>query len=146
MYATGAYATVTQAYDASSTAKALTNNITVGNVGAAVEFGVTDWITAAAQWGPGYNVYSKIDNTPHANLADAADLFEGAKLQIVGPGVKFPISTVDRKTQYANYASTTKDFLASAADKHTLAVGGRAYLDYVINKMLFLNLYSQFLY
>jgi len=162
VYATGAYATVTQKYDASGTAQAMTsnNNITAGNVGAAVEFGVTDWITAAAQWGPGYNFYSKIDNAAHANLADAADLFVGAKLQIVGPkapiqndmirfaiapGVKFPLGTVDWKTQYANYTST-KDFLASAADKHALAVGGRAYLDYVINKMFFLNLYSQFLY
>jgi hypothetical protein len=163
VYATGALATVTQKYDGSGKAQDLTpGNITAVNVGAAVEYGVTDWISAAVQWAPGYNIYSKIDATGYdkANLADAADLFVGAKVQIVGPqapvkndmfrfavapGVKIPLGTVDWKKQFDNYAGG-KDFLLSAADKHLLGAGGRVYFDYVINEMFFLNLYSEFIY
>jgi hypothetical protein len=163
VYATGALATVKQEYDGSGKAQdKLPGNITAINVGAAVEYGVTDWISAAVQWAPGYNVYSKVDATGYdkANLADAADLFVGAKFQIVGPqapvkndmfrfavapGVKFPLGTVDWKKQYENYTGGD-DFLLSAADKHTFGAGGRVYFDYVINEMFFLNLYSEFIY
>ncbi|HTX74182.1 MAG TPA: hypothetical protein VMC79_15230, partial [Rectinemataceae bacterium] len=124
------------------------------------EVGINDWITGAVQWAPGYNVYSKIDGMDKATLADAADLFVGAKLQIVGPkapvqnetfrfavapGVKIPLSSPDWVTEATN-AGTGKDFLAGGADKHTFGFGGRGYFDYVINEMFFLNLYTQFIY
>lgn len=159
-YITGAYASITKAYDNDGKAQDIGNDVTVVNLGAAVEYGVTDWITGAVQWAPGYNVYSKIKNQDKASLADAADLFVGAKLQIVGPkapvqnesirfavapGVKIPLSSPDWAKQYSNLTSGST-FLAQAADRHTLGVGGRAYFDYVINEMFFLNLYSQFIF
>ncbi|HTX71829.1 MAG TPA: hypothetical protein VMC79_03300, partial [Rectinemataceae bacterium] len=87
-YITGAYATVNNAYDNDGkTVDISSNAVTVFNMGAALEVGINDWITGAVQWAPGYNVYSKIDGKDKANLADSADLFVGAKLQIVGPKV-----------------------------------------------------------
>jgi hypothetical protein len=63
----------------------------------------------------------------------------------VAPGVKFPLGKVDWEKQATNYGAGD-DFLAQAADKHTLGAGGRVYFDYVINEMFFLNLYSEFIY
>ena len=31
-------------------------------------------------------------------------------------------------------------------DKHTLGVGARAYFDYVLNEMIYINLYGEFIY
>jgi hypothetical protein len=158
-YLTGAYATINKAYDSDSKAQDLANKITVGNLGAAVEFGINNWITAAAQWAPGANISSKVDGVDKATLNDTADIFLGAKLQIVGPkapvqndtmrfafaaGVKVPTSAPDWKQEATNFA-TSKTFLASPADNRVLGIGGRGYFDYIINEMFFLNLYSEFI-
>lgn len=155
-YSIGNYATISKSYDSEWKGQDIKNNMSILNLGAAVEYGINDWISGALQWAPGYNVYSKIDGVDKGTLADAADLFVGAKVQLVGPrapiqnetfrfavapGVKIPLSHPDWEKEYSN--SSTKDFLVQAADKHTLGIGGRAYFDYVINEMFFLNLYSQ---
>jgi hypothetical protein len=46
------------------------------------------------------------------------------------------------------YTNITKSDPATVAnlDKHLFALGGRAYFDYIINKMFFANLYSEFIY
>ena len=84
-YLVGVYANVPSAYDNDGKKQSLDDKISVFNLGAAVEYGVNDWVTGAVQWVPGYNISSKIDNQDKATLADTADLFVGAKLQIVGP-------------------------------------------------------------
>jgi hypothetical protein len=82
------------------------------NMGFALEYGVTDWITGAVQWAPGWNVWSDMDislsplSTSKININGVYDIFVGAKLQIVGekapvqnslfrfavaPGVKIPL-------------------------------------------------------
>ena len=54
----------------------------------AIEFGVTDWMSAAVQWAPGWNVWSEFDN-PGIWLDDNAgtngpfDVFAGAKIQVL---------------------------------------------------------------
>jgi hypothetical protein len=162
-YLVGVYANIPKAYDNDGKKQSLDNKITAFNLGGAVEYGVNDWVTAAVQWVPGYNVYSKIEDIDKATLADAADLFVGVKLQIVGPkapvqnesvrlafapGIKIPLSKPDYEKEFENYYKFAHgvdgdNFLASAADKHVFGVGGRGYFDYVINEMFFLNLYSQ---
>jgi hypothetical protein len=159
-YLVGVYANVPNEYDLDSKKQSLDNKISLFNLGAAVEYGVNDWISAAVQWVPGYYVASKIDGVDGATLADAADLFVGAKLQIVGPkapvqndtirfafapGVKIPLSKPDYEKEFESYMKGD-DYLAKSADKHLFAFGGRGYFDYVINEMFFLNLYSEFLY
>ncbi len=158
VYATGAYATINKAYDSDSKAQD-TNKVTIGNIGAAAEFGINDWITAAAQWAPGYNVSSSIDKAPKATLADSADVFLGAKVQIIGPkapvqndmmrfavaaGIKVPTSKPDWKTEFTNQQAG-KDFLAAPADNQVLGLGGRGYFDYIISDKIFLNIYSEFI-
>jgi hypothetical protein len=164
-YITGAYASISKAYDNDGKAQDLPlgiKSISVINLGAAVEYGINDWITGAVQWAPGYNVYSKFDvSAPFdkASLAGAADIFVGAKIQIVGPkapvqnesirfalapGVKVPLSKPDFAKEAAKVGTDT--FLMSPADKLSLGVGGRAYLDYILNEMFFFNLYSEFIY
>jgi len=164
-YLVGVYANIAKAYDNDGKKQDLPNgidSIKVFNLGAAVEYGVNDWVTGAVQWVPGYNISSKIDGTgmDKATLADSADLFVGAKLQIVGPkapvqndsvrlafapGIKIPLSKPDYEKEAEN-AGKGDNFLIQSADKHLFGIGGRGFFDYVVNEMVFLNLYTQLIY
>lgn len=137
--------------------------IKVYNLGLALEYGVTDWISAAIQWAPGVNLWTERDATifgSDTNLAGLADIFAGAKILIVGekapvqnssirfalaPGVKIPLPGTDMQEQYA-LIGTGDPVTVAQADKHVFALGARAYFDYIINKMFFMNLYSEFTY
>jgi hypothetical protein len=159
-YLVGVYANVPSVYDNDGKKQSLDDKISLFNLGAAVEYGINDWVTAAVQWVPGYNISSKIDNVDNATLADSADLFVGAKLQIVGPkapvqnesirfafapGIKIPLSKPDYAKEAVNSA-TGDNFLVQSADKHLFGIGGRGFFDYVVNEMVFLNLYSQLIF
>jgi hypothetical protein len=133
----------------------------VYNLGLALEYGVTDWISAAVQWAPGVNLWSEVDvSGSDYNLNGLSDIFVGAKVQIVGekapvqnstlrfaiaPGVKIPLPGVDMEEQATN-AGAGDATTVQQADKHVLAIGARAYFDYIINKLFFMNLYSEFTY
>ena len=137
--------------------------IKVYNLGLALEYGVTDWISAAVQWAPGVNLWSERDalaGASETNLSGLADIFAGAKIQIIGakapvensvirfaiaPGVKIPLPGIDMEEQFNNILAGDPVTVAQA-DKHLFALGARAYFDYVINKMFFMNLYSEFTY
>ena len=159
-YLVGNLASVSKVYDSDGKKQDADHEFSVFNLGMAVEYGINDWFTGALQWVPGYNLTSSVDGLKKATLADTADLFIGAKIQIVGPkapvknetirfaiapGFKVPLAYPDWKEEYANM-NAGDTFLASPADRHTLAIGARGYFDYIINEMFFLNLYSQFLY
>ena len=95
------------------------------NLGLALEYGVTDWITAAVQWAPGWTIWSEVDPDTGNELFDDADedaelhrffdVFAGAKVQVIGenapvqrsdmrfafaPGVKIPLGYPDWDDQY----------------------------------------------
>lgn len=169
-YFVGAYASASKGYDSDGKSYSLSSatdsydSIKAFNLGLAVEYGINDWISGAVQWVPGYFVASKVESDAFGNatpsLADAADLFMGAKVQIVGekapvqsnkvrfafaPGIKVPLSKPDWSKEVENIAAQ-KDFLFNQADKHTFAIGGRGFFDYIVNEQIFLNLYSQFLF
>ena len=163
-YLVGTYANIEKAYDGDGNKQSLkTGDISAYNFAAALEFGTNDWITGALQWAPGYTFSSDVDgsNYKKANLADAADLFIGGKVQLIGAktpilksdtvrlsmgtGVKVPLSHPDWQNEYDNWTSS-KDFLLSSADKHVLGLGARLYADYLFTPSLYLNLYSEFLY
>jgi len=142
---------------------------TVFNAGAAIEYGVTDWISAAVQWAPGVNFTSSVDTNwaPLPNTGSSANvngpfaLFTGAEFQFVGEkapvksetirfalaaGVKIPFGGTDFANQYnSNYPSGGAVTVANA-DKQALGVGGRLFADWVFSKAFFLNLYSEFIY
>lgn len=142
------------------------------NMGFALEYGVTEWITGAVQWAPGWNVWSDMDqklpipptyssySSSKVNINGVYDIFVGAKLQIVGekapvqnsmfrlavaPGVKIPLPATNMSDQYTNLTKGDPVTLINL-DSHVFALGGRGYFDYIINKMFFANLYSEFIY
>jgi len=131
------------------------------NMGFALEYGIIEWITAALQWAPGWNAWSKIEmGAPvDTNLNGVADLFLGAKLQIIGgqapvqndlvrlalaPGVKIPLPGPDYEEEAINMGKGDPVTVANI-DKHVLGIGGRFYFDYVISDSFFINLYSEFI-
>jgi len=167
-YITGAFAFATQAFDLDGDKQDLDEeSIRIFNLGGAVEYGVTDWISAAVQWAPGWYLWSSFYE---ATAADApldtatvngpADIFAGAKIQLIGenapvanqmfrlafaPGVKIPLPSPDWQEE-ANDQAAGDPWKIFAADKHTLGVGGRAYFDYILNEMIYINLFGEFIY
>jgi hypothetical protein len=137
------------------------------NFGFALEYGVIDWITAAVQWAPGWTAWSDVDmdladlsSTSKVNANGLADLFVGAKIQIVGekapiqssnirlafgPGVKIPLPGQDFKEQFEN-AQKNDDVTGANNDYHVLGAGARVYFDYVLNENFFINLYNETLF
>lgn len=147
-----------ETYDADGEAQDATET-SFTNVGAAVEYGVNDWISAAFQWAPGYNITSDIDGSK-AKINGPMDIFAGAKIQIVGakapvaneqfrfavaPGIKIPLPGADFTEERENVLAGD-EFIAKDVDKHALGLGFRLYGDYIVNKMFFVNLYSEFIY
>ena len=141
------------------------------NLGIAIEYGVNDWITAAIQWTPGWNLWSTMGFDKQlfgpstylyfdqGVLGSYADLFAGAKIQIVGkkapvvndtmrfsiaPGVKIPMPGDSKPTQ----ADLVKDetHVLKEIDNHLWGLGGRLYFDYNVTPEFFVNLYSEFIY
>jgi len=134
------------------------------NLGVALEYGATDWLTAALQWAPGYNVWSDFGMaTPlleNATMNGAFDLFAGAKVLILGDkgfipnetmrfaaavGVKIPMPGADFDKELEN-AINGDPFIFQDPDKHAFGMGGRLYFDYIINSDMFVNLYNETIY
>jgi hypothetical protein len=167
-YITAAYGFATSAYDADADKQdmsGLYEGYKIFNLGGALEYGVTDWVSAAVQWAPGWNIWSEFDN-PTLLLDDNArangpfDIFAGAKIQILGekglmpsemlrlafaPGVKIALPDPDWQEQ-ANNKADGDPWKAESVDKHAWGFGARAYFDYVLNEMIYFNLYSEFIY
>ena len=130
------------------------------NLGFAVEYGVINWITAAVQWVPGWTPWSDLEGptgSDKTNVNGVADLFAGAKIQIVGekapvatnrvrfsvaPGVIIPMPGPDFEEQVKKM-SNGEDATISSMDNHVFGAGARFYFDYVINEHFFINLYNE---
>lgn len=129
------------------------------NLGGAVEYGVNDWITAAAQWAPGTNLYSNFADQAKQSANGAFELFVGAKLQFVGskglsqndtirfaiaPGVMIPMAfSYDSAAEALNFV-TSKDYNVAPSDG-AFGLGGRIYADYIVNEMFFINVHGEFI-
>jgi len=180
-YIVPVYSFATQKYDAEGDAQDISlesipvEKVTLFNLGGAIEYGVNDWISAAVQWTPGQTFTTKFDidstvpieSTIEENLTakGPAEVFVGAKFQIVGPkapvknemfriaaatGVMVPAAfNYDAEQELANFIALTGGSATATnagVTKNAFGLGGRFYADYVINKMFFFNLYSQFKY
>jgi hypothetical protein len=152
-------ASADQAYDMDGEAQDMDSAISATALGAAFEYGINDWITGAIQWAPGYVVASDIEDTD-AKLNGAYDIFVGAKLQVVGPkapvaneqfrvafapGVKVPLAGADFEKE-AEKAADGDEFIFQNPDKHVFGIGFRGYADYVVNKMFFVNLFTELIF
>lgn len=142
------------------------------NLGLALEYGVNDFISAAVQWAPGINLSSTFDGLDEQNSTGLFEIFAGAKIQIIGPmapvendmirlavapGVMIPMAFgYDAEAELENMTATLTylgsggyfgemtDFNADPANS-AFGLGFRFYADYVINDMIFLNLYSEYI-
>jgi hypothetical protein len=134
--------------------------------GFALEYGVLDWLSLAAQWTPGWVAWSDVDqdlgSDSTVNANGVSDLFAGVAVQIVGqtapvktelfrftlaPGVKIPFPGADALDQYEKWKKG-EAVTAANPDKHSLGIGGRAYFDYIpgiLDKRLVFNLYGEFI-
>ncbi|GHV86111.1 hypothetical protein AGMMS50230_17190 [Spirochaetia bacterium] len=163
VYAAPTYAFALGAYDKDGTYKKFpSGSVKVFNLGFAVEYGVIDWITAAVQWAPGWTVWSDLEavsGRKDSNTNGVADLFVGAKIQLVGekapvktpmfrlsiaPGVIIPLPGPDFAKETTK-APSEKATLQSM-DNHAFAAGARVYFDWIINKSFFINLYNETLF
>ncbi len=162
---TGAYSWASEEFDDDADRVDLfggaADKLTVYNIGSAIEYGIIEGVNIAAQWVPGYNISSTIDGTlEDAKVTGAYDLFVGAKAQIIGDqglasknetmrfaaaaGFVVPLPGADFEEQ-ADNALAGDEFIIDDPDRHVLGTGFRLYFDYVINKMFFVNLYSEFI-
>ena len=136
------------------------------NLGFALEYGILPWITAAIQWTPGWTPWSDVTAAalfPLSNFEGdfntngVADLFVGAKFQILGDngpvendmfrlavaaGVIVPLPGPDFSKEVPNVMAN-KDATIASMDRHVFAFGGRFYFDWIINENFFLNLYNE---
>jgi hypothetical protein len=175
-YITGAYAFANQQWDKNGDKGDFPyfDSLNAVNLGGALEFGVIDWISAAVQWAPGWTVWSATKNgvvviplggVDFANLLvnGPYNVFAGAKIQVVGPkapvasekvrlaaaaGVKIPVKAPDAAywTEQYNKSTTGEKWVSSYNDQPLWGIGARGYFDYVLNKMFYFNLYSEFIY
>jgi hypothetical protein len=165
LYAIPSYVHGTQQFDADGEkVDSVYDGFTFINVGGALEYGITDSVSAAVQWSPGANVYSKFDNNEYVTLNGLFELFAGAKIQILGsqglikndairlavaPGVMIPMAFGYNAAEEAgNYiANSTGTPTVSNIDpaNSTLAFGARVYADNIVNKIFFINLYGEFI-
>ncbi len=173
-YIAPSYSFASEAFDADGEKVDLAGDQSFFNIGAAFEYGVNDWISAAIQWAPGYNVSSSFEDKDYQTANGIFEAFVGAKMQFVGPnapsksdkirvafapGVMVPMAYgYDAEEEGGNAAdhvvyaqtsgalgSNTTEYNALPAD-NVFGFGGRFYADYVMNKSFYLNLYSEFKY
>jgi hypothetical protein len=119
------------------------------STGLSLEYGVLNWLSLAVQWTPGWVAWSEADqdlgNDSTVNANGVTDLFAGVAVQIVGqqapvkselfrftlaPGLKIPFPGADALDEYKDWKKN-EAVTAANPDKHSLGVGGRAYLDFI---------------
>ncbi|MDR3166877.1 MAG: hypothetical protein LBT93_02950 [Treponema sp.] len=130
------------------------------NLGFSAAYGITDWLTAAVRWIPGWNLWSKTDlvyaPSKEVTLAGFYDLLTELKFHIIGerglvkkkrvrltvsPQIKIPLPGPDYKEQ-AEKAERGEPIVMENLDRHILGLGGRVYADFIINKMFYINVYG----
>ncbi|MBN2628758.1 MAG: hypothetical protein JXA95_18995 [Spirochaetales bacterium] len=143
------------------------NKLLFDNFGSALEFGVTDIITAAIQWAPGTMVYTDFESatldavftaysipnsSKDAVFTGLSDLFAGAKIQVVNtsdmrfafaPGAKIPLDSYDAAVEGQAMVDGDSYRVFSQSSTESLGLGGRIYFDWQITEDLFINLYNQ---
>lgn len=151
--------TINSSFDADGERQDI-DEISVTTLSLALEYGVTDWLTAGLQWAPGYIVSGSVDGAANerVDLSGANDLFVGAKIQLLGtnglsrsdsmrfaitPGVKIPTSSYDAQEQRDNLVGGEKDFNVGRTDRGAWGFGARTAFDLLLTDSLYINLFNQ---
>lgn len=147
------------------------DNLNIWSLSFALEVGLTDQITVAAQWTPGWRISSNVEaidgltavqttGTENAQLTGLDDLFLGTKILIIGPdgfvpndtirfatslGGVIPLATYDANETRDNFQSLS-EYQAQRVGNDAFALGARLHFDYIVTPVFFVNLYSETLY
>jgi hypothetical protein len=149
-------------------------DVALYNLGAALELGITDTISAALQWAPGTYLYTSVEDddlntllnavgssTDNITYAGYADLFAGAKAQIVGEngfikndkiraamalGVQVPLQDYSLEDEVDSLLAGDDFAYIDQSTTGFLGFGGRFYFDYQFTERFFINLYNQTAY
>ena len=148
-------------FDADGDSHDLPNTMNVFNLGFALEFGLTNWITGAVQWAPGWTPWSDLGPTGTGGTFTTngtADIFLGAKFNIVGGqhapvnndrfrfsaagGLIIPTGAPDFRDETPNMVAGENVRLVSM-DNHVWGIGGRFFFDCIITDNFFINFYNE---
>jgi hypothetical protein len=123
--------------------------VMVFNTGAALEYGVTGWLTAQALWIPGINLWSDMkwdtEPDPEEKYGLFMDPFLGLKIGILGEDALIE----DARMRFSLAAGVKAPMAATEAwegDRHLWGSSLRAYYDYVVTPLYYLNLYLELVY
>ena len=160
LYVAPNFSFASSAWDDDSEKVDFDDSIKVFNLAFALEFGVIDWITAAIQWTPGWTAWSDLEGATgfkDSNTNGVADLFVGAKIQIIGEkapvqndtfrlalalGAKIPLPGPDFEKEAVNLG-TGKEATLVNMDNHVFGAGARFYFDWQLADSFFINLYNE---
>jgi len=168
VYVVPTYSFANGAFDAEGNLQRYKDPVKLFNLGAAVEYGITNWITGAIQWTPGWTPWSDVapaakdllgslNSTSDVNTNGIADLFIGAKLQLIGekaplvdknlrfsvaPGVIIPFSGPNFEDEFNNVLKSDTATISNM-DNHVFGYGARLYLDFIANEHFFFNFYNE---
>jgi hypothetical protein len=142
------------------------------NIGAAVEVGLTDWISVSINWIPGWTPwsdfvsYDDLTTFPtflgyeNADINGLKDLTVGASLILIGkngpllrsekmrltltPGIVVPLPEGDYEEQFEK--AWEEQIWHLDVEKHTFGISSALSFDYVFSKIFYINLLGGFVY
>ncbi|MDR2103896.1 MAG: hypothetical protein LBP42_07330 [Treponema sp.] len=131
------------------------------NLGFSAALGITDWLTAALRWNPGWNIWSQkeqiLEPSHEILLTGFYDLLAEIKIQIAGPRglfkmqglrlalapeIKIPLPGPNYEEQAAKL-ERGEPIIMENLDRHIFGLGGRIYFDYLINNMFALTVLGE---
>lgn len=128
---------------------------TTFNLAAALEYGITPWISAGLRYIPGYVIASDFSDNEDVDATGSSSLDIGAKLQIIGPNAPVPNETM-RLTflpglivpldpyDSEDAATSTGDFAVDGVSNDSFGFGMQTAFDYFVTPEFYINLFNEF--
>jgi hypothetical protein len=131
------------------------------NLGFSAAYGITHWLGAGIRWIPGRNLWSATDRvympSKTVSLAGFYDILAEIKIQLIGqrglikknrfrltiaPQVKIPLPGPNYERQRERMLRG-ESIVMENPDRHVWGLGGKIYLDFIITKSFYINLYGE---
>jgi hypothetical protein len=130
------------------------------NLGLSAAYGITHWLSAGIRWIPGRNLWSVTDRVQEpsrtVSLAGFYDILTEIKIQLIGqrglikkdrfrltiaPQIKIPLPGPDYEKQRERMLRG-ESIVMENLDRHIWGLGAKIYLDFIITKSFYINLYG----
>lgn len=130
----------------------------VVSVAAALEYGITDFLSFGFKYVPGYVVSSSFADDDNLDSTGTSGADIGLKIQLVGPsafvqsdtmrfalvpGVNVPFASYDAEAE-ATAMGSGDTYSGGPVSSTTFGLGVQASFDYVVNDSFYVNLFSEF--